>query len=131
MMLGRFDLKPERLGIASHAGLGDVDGDGDIDIALSHLNAWNEPDRLVLDRVYANDGRGGFYSALQKNGTKLVEFLPLNPVNPEVPQDNTRYIRLADLNGDGKLDLIMTNFDPTAPAKYGLPNVRVIWNRRP
>jgi hypothetical protein len=66
--------------------LGDLDGDGDIDIVVSN----DAPDSKL---VYLNDGKGHF----RVSGTWG---------EPEWP---TRNATLADLNGDGRLDIIAAN----------------------
>lgn len=68
------------------AALADLDGDGDLDIAVSN----DMPDRKL---IYLNDGRGRFREA----GT-FGE-----------PKWSTRYVTLADLNRDGFPDLVVSN----------------------
>src|SRR5215468_306620 len=66
--------------------LGDLDGDGDLDIVLSTGRHWASP-----LRVYFNDGKGKF-PVTQKIGVR----------------DYRSYgVPLADLNGDGRPDLVV------------------------
>jgi len=68
------------------AALADLDGDGHLDIVVSN----DRPDRKL---VYLNDGKGNFRVA----GT-FGE-----------PEWSTRYVTVADLNGDRRPDLIVAN----------------------
>ncbi len=76
------------------AALADLDGDGDLDIVASNDN----PDRKL---VYRNDGAGHF----TVSGTFGEATW------------NTRYVTVADLNGDARPDLIVANrsSNPAAP----------------
>ena len=68
------------------AALADVDRDGDLDIIVSN----DAPDRKL---VYLNDGKGHF----TESGTFGS------------PNWSTRYVTLADLNGDGYPDIVAAN----------------------
>jgi FG-GAP-like repeat len=68
------------------AALADIDRDGDLDIIVSN----DAPDRKL---VYLNDGKGHFTEA----GTFGS------------PNWQTRYVTLADLNGDGYPDIVAAN----------------------
>ncbi len=68
------------------AALADLDGDGDLDLAVSN----DRPDRKL---VYLNDGTGRYMVA----GTFGQ------------PEWSTRYVTLADLNGDSRPDIIVAN----------------------
>jgi hypothetical protein len=68
------------------AALADIDRDGDLDIIVSN----DAPDRKV---VFLNDGKGHF--------TETATF--------GRPNWTTRYVTLADLNGDGYPDIIVAN----------------------
>lgn len=68
------------------AALADLDGDGDLDIVASN----DRPDRKL---VYLNDGAGHY----RVSGT-FGE-----------PEWSTRYVTVADLNGDARPDLIVAN----------------------
>jgi len=68
------------------AALADLDRDGDLDIVVSN----DAPDRKL---VYLNDGKGHFTEA----GTFGS------------PSWSTRYVTLADLNGDGYPDIVAAN----------------------
>ena len=88
---GKGSFATETFGTAADrtysAALADLDGDGDLDIAVSNDN----PDQKL---VYRNvDGQG----RMQLAGT-FGE-----------PAWNTRYITLADLNGDGRPDILAAN----------------------
>lgn len=76
------------------AALADLDGDGDLDIVASN----DKPDRKL---IYMNDGKGQF----RVSGTFGQ------------PEWNTRYVTVADLNGDKRPDLIVANrsSNPAAP----------------
>ncbi len=68
------------------AALADLDGDGDLDLAVSN----DRPDQKL---IYRNDGTGHFTVA----GTFGQ------------PEWSTRYVTVADLNGDKRPDLIVAN----------------------
>jgi hypothetical protein len=74
------------------AALADLDGDGDLDIVVSN----DEPDRKLL---YTNDGKGHF----TESGTFGN------------PGWSTRYVTLADLNGDKFPDIVAANRGGGAP----------------
>lgn len=76
------------------AALADLDGDGDLDIVVSN----DRPDRKL---VYRNDGTGRYHVA----GTFGQ------------PDWSTRYVTVADLNGDNRPDLIVANrsANPASP----------------
>ncbi len=83
--LGNFTVGSS-LGLsASSLAAGDLDGDGDIDMAFGKGATYNE--------IYFNDGSGNF-SAPSYFGPGT---------------DNANHLVLADVNGDGDLDIIVGN----------------------
>ncbi len=71
--------------------VGDVDGDGSIDFVQGNAIFQNLP---TDNRVFLNDGAGHFHDSGQSIGN-----------------GDTFDVRLADINGDGKLDLWVGNSD--------------------
>ncbi|HKB16745.1 MAG TPA: FG-GAP-like repeat-containing protein, partial [Planctomycetota bacterium] len=71
---------------SSAVALGDVDGDGDLDVVVGNKG--------TPDRLYRNDGSG-----------------VLTPASGALPAivNNTRALGLGDLDGDGDLDLLIGN----------------------
>ncbi|MBL9203246.1 MAG: VCBS repeat-containing protein [Opitutaceae bacterium] len=76
--------------------LGDIDGDGDLDLILAKGRHW-PLDNLIL----RNDGKGTFTHSK----------LPANA-------DRTYSAALADLDGDGSLDLVVSNDRPDKKVIY-------------
>ncbi|MBN1835506.1 MAG: VCBS repeat-containing protein, partial [Spirochaetales bacterium] len=70
--------------------LGDVDDDGDLDLVVGD---YDQPTRIWL-----NDGRGMFADS----GQVLREF--------PMPEAETSFVALADLDNDGDLDLVECTF---------------------
>ncbi len=75
------------------APLADLDGDGDLDVAVGN-------DR-VRNMVYLNDGTGRFTAGRRAGGAQAGTF--------GQPSSATRGVTLADLDGDGHADLVVTN----------------------
>ena len=67
--------------------LGDVDGDGDLDLIAGNVTQAN--------RVYLGNGNGTFASG--------------NDI--DTPAKNTRAMTLGDVDGDGDLDIIAINYN--------------------
>lgn len=92
----RMQLLEAKGETSASASLGDIDGDGDLDIVLARGRHW-PLDNLIL----RNDGRGNF----------TTEKLP-------VVADRTYSAALADLSGDGSLDLVVSNDRPDRNGIY-------------
>jgi hypothetical protein len=76
--------------------LGDVDGNGTLDVVLAKGRHWP-----LVDKVLRNDGKGNF----------TVELLAETP-------DRTYSAALADLDGDGDLDMVVSNDKPDQKLIY-------------
>jgi hypothetical protein len=81
---------------SANVSMGDLDGDGDLDLVLA--KGRHTP---LLDRVLLNDGRGGFVAS------------DLGPT-----ADRTYTAALADVDGDGDLDAITSNDRPDKKLVY-------------
>lgn len=82
---------------SANAGIGDVDGDGHLDIVLAKGRHWP-----LVDRVLLGDGRGGIRAAYDLG----------------VASDRTYSGRLVDLDGDGALDVVISNDRPDPKLVY-------------
>lgn len=84
---------------AIHACVGDMDGDGDLDIVALISQEWEE---IYL---FSNDGKGNFSQ---------------QPIYGSTNQDfGSSGISLADVNADGRLDVLYTNGDGFDLARPG------------
>lgn len=83
-----FSARPIAEGVLSAVAVdvGDIDGDGDLDV----VSASEDDDRILW---YANDGSGGFSPFTVRAG------------QPEPTMDFAKSVFLADLDGDGDLDI--------------------------
>lgn len=82
---------------SANVAVGDVNGDGHLDVVLAKGRHWP-----LVDRVLLGDGKGGFPSAHDLSSTA----------------DRTYSGRLADLDGDGDLDVVVSNDLPDAKVVY-------------
>ena len=81
----------------ANASLGDLDGDGDLDIVLAKGRHWPLPDLVLL-----NDGQGGFSQR--------------HPLGTE--SDRSYTAALVDLDGDKDLDMVVGNDRPDPKRIY-------------
>lgn len=92
---------------SANASMGDLDGDGDLDLVLAKGRHWPLQDRVLL-----NNGKGEFTVARNLGDTP----------------DRTYSAVLADLDGDGDLDVLVSNDEPDKKLVYlndGKANFRV------
>lgn len=87
----------EKAETTANASLGDLDGDGDLDLVLAKGRHWP-----LVELALLNDGKGGF-----ARRHKLSE-----------RSDRTYTAALADLDGDGDLDLVVGNDAPDEKVVY-------------
>jgi len=99
---GTFEQSEQELdGLAGDSvALGDIDGDGDLDVLLA-VGDWSGSD----DKLWLNDGRGH----LTDSG------LPLSP-------DFSSGVGLGDLDGDGDLDAFVAHGELGQESGGGVPN---------
>lgn len=99
---------PPAIANSTKADFGDVDGDGDLDAIVANLG----PEQLLI-----NDGSGVFL-----DGSAQL------PPSPPFLQDITADARLADVDGDGDLDILLSNENPFNPSPGGGGQNRVLIN---
>ena len=90
---------PPAVANSTKADFGDVDGDGDLDAIVANLG----PEQLLI-----NNGLGVFM-----DGSSQL------PPPPSFLQDITADARLADVDGDGDLDILLSNENPFDPSPTG------------
>ncbi|MCA8955656.1 MAG: VCBS repeat-containing protein [Planctomycetes bacterium] len=94
-------LPATAFGAGACIAVGDVDGDGDLDFVTGEQHPTQYGSSIgAQNRLFLNDGRGKFSDA--------TAFMPSGA-------DDTTAIRLADLDGDGDLDLLVQNGRFSAP----------------
>ncbi len=105
---GSFADSGQALGSTHSEGvaLGDVDADGDLDAFVANSDPYNWNAVGTPNRIWLNDGAGGFSDSGQVLGTA-----------------HSRAIALADLDGDGDLDAFVTNAGGSATVAPGANRV--------
>ena len=99
---------PPAVANSTKADFGDIDDDGDLDAIVANLG----PEQLLL-----NTGNGVFL-----DGSAQL------PPPPGFLQDITADARLADVDGDGDLDILLSNENPFNPSPTGGGQNRVLIN---
>ncbi len=82
---------------SANVSIGDVNGDGSLDIVLAKGRHWP-----LVDRVLIGDGRGHFLTGYDLGGAA----------------DRSYSGRLVDLDGDGDLDVVISNDTPDPKRVY-------------
>lgn len=82
---------------SANVSIGDVNGDGNLDLVLAKGRHWP-----LVNRVLLGDGRGHMVAAYNLGDTS----------------DRSYSGRLADLDGDGDLDVVISNDDPDPKLVY-------------
>ncbi|HYZ87562.1 MAG TPA: VCBS repeat-containing protein [Bryobacteraceae bacterium] len=92
----RVRLLEEKSETSAGVNIGDLNGDRLLDIVLGKGRHWS-----LFNRVLLNDGKGGFFAT-----------------NLGSAPDRTYSAALADVDGDGKLDIVVSNDAPDRKLVY-------------
>lgn len=119
---GSFEDRTEAAGVAgdpeegaSAALFTDVDGDSDQDLVVTGASTDGRTVTLLL-----NDGKGRFSDATSSSGLDTL------PPLAEGQLDQAHGLSVADVDRDGRLDLLVTHWDATIPAALADPSANQI-----
>ena len=96
--------------LAGAVAVGDIDGDGDLDLVVVNMAACAMPGGWCgsdHDQVYKNDGNGAFVETTAMS-------LPMDP-------SGSYAVALGDIDGDGDLDLAIGKGGHHTAYSYGIP----------
>jgi len=85
-------------GLPRAVAVGDFNGDGKLDLAVSYYNS-QAPGYSAFVSILLGNGDGTFQKPLSYKGGNIAPPMTLP-------------VAVGDLNGDGKLDLVVANFEP-------------------
>ena len=85
------------------ASFGDYDGDGDLDLVLSH---WGGPENPDTETLWENNGDGTFFSASIPSGIASQLLTPALNAPANSLEDYTFSPMFTDLDNDGHQDLV-------------------------
>ncbi len=98
---------PSGVDVPAGAAFVDYDLDGDLDLWVGHNSTSTE---ILQDRLWRNDGEGGFEDATADAGLETQDWVSLDALNQGLAHSRAWSVATCDLNDDGVMELLAASY---------------------